>query len=65
MSTECNELESKNNHNVNVTSFNGGVKRGKCLQLTQVRSTDLGYVQLDREQVMQLVADGTRWLAGE
>jgi len=71
MSTERNELTSKNSENVAVTSFSGGKDRGRCLQLTQSHRdtnsgwTDMGHVQLDKEQAMQLVADMTRWLAGE
>jgi len=70
MSTERNELTSETNRTISVTAFNGGRERNRCLQLTQSfnngRSFDgIGHVQLDKEQAMQLVADITRWLAGE
>jgi len=71
MSTERNELTSNNSEAISVTSFSGGKERGRCLQLTQAQRdtnsgwSDMSYVQLDKEQAMLLVADITRWLAGE
>jgi len=56
--------ESSNNANVANTSFNGGVARGTCLQMTQMHfdKHELQNVQLTREQVVKQMAVMAEWL---
>ena len=62
MSTERGTVTDENNFDVNVTSFNGGSKRGAMVQLTQ-NKTDSGTftafqsVQLTKEQARQLIVE--------
>lgn len=69
MSTERDQLKSKVSNTVTVNSFSGGTERGRCLQLAQRYSGTespmgdiIGYVQLDKRQVEQLIADARKWL---
>lgn len=54
---------------VHVGSFHGGEHRGKCIQLTQSIGNETAsgfqFVHLDKEQALQLIADLSRFVAGE
>jgi len=45
-------------NNLDITSFYGGNKRGKCIQLT----TDYDHVQLEKDEVAELVRVLSDWL---
>lgn len=60
MSEELLELEQ-----LHVGSFAGGIGRGPCIQLSLIRgAAELGYVQLDREDVAELVCALREWFDG-
>jgi hypothetical protein len=59
MSKNLKTAKSKNNADVNFTSFSGGVNRGRCLQVSQ-NWEDV--VQMDRKQVEKAVAIMSKWL---
>ena len=55
--------EDKPIGNLNVTSFYGGEERGRCLQFTLTDANGDGkYIQLDRNQVVELLALILKWL---
>ncbi len=59
------ELEQ---HEMHLTSFSGGVERGRCLQFTLTNGTFTNdshrdHVQMTRAQVEELVVELTKWLA--
>ena len=58
MSDELAEIGTK--RGVAVTAFYGGIKRGRCIQLTPTRG---GYSQLDQNEVRQLVGTLNEWLS--
>jgi len=68
MSTERKDIQSNASNAIHVTSFSGGERRGRCLQLTQ-RAADrpddehgYGYVQLDKGQALALIAELAEWV---
>ena len=64
MSTSLKSCKAKNpldtRSELTVCAFSGGTERGRCMQLTQMRSEDsqnqdmFQYVQLDEAQVVAL-----------
>jgi len=65
MSTSRDTITSRTkSKDLLVTSFYGGKDRGKCIQLTQRddRLKDWGYVAVDKEQAVKLIADLIVWL---
>jgi len=64
MARDLEMNKSNTNCNVANTSFNGGVARGTCLQMTQMHfdKMELQNVQLTREQVIKQIAIMAEWL---
>ncbi len=77
MSTSLETIaESNTNPELLVTSYYGGIDRGRCFQITQLlpdpvtKVEEYNYVQLTQQQVLQMVHVVTDWmkenpLAGE
>ena len=61
--TESFPTPKYNNNNLSLTSFYGGIERGRCLQITI--SEGIGYTQLTRIQVVELKFAIDQWLDGE
>lgn len=68
MSTERNPIQSDVSNEISVTSFYGGERRGRSIQLTQ-RAADrpddefgYGYIQLDKGQALALIAELATWV---
>lgn len=59
MSTELKTIKSETSNEVSLVAFAGGEERGRCMQLTQLRTSDrqadtFQYLQLDEAQVVAL-----------
>lgn len=79
MSTELKTVsedgaEGKENPAVSLTSFFGGVDRGRCVQLTQSHRTPEGFtahaipaqtLALTEHQAVELIEVLSKWLGGE
>jgi hypothetical protein len=67
MSTERNVIRTPESNDISTTSFSGGT-RGRCIQLTQAKTGHAdnehlyGYVQLDRNQAIAMIAELSEWL---
>lgn len=61
MSTQLESVSSRNGE-VLMTRFWGGKEDGVCLQLTSTSAPD--YIQLNRDQVMELMVALDEFLAG-
>lgn len=59
MATEMKSVADMNG-NVGVTQFYGGVKNGKCVQITPA-NTYHPYVQLTRDQALALASALVAW----
>ena len=74
MSTELNEVpEQSTSPAISMTSFFGGIERGRCVQLTQSHRTPEGFaahgipaqsVALTRDQAERLICELSIWLDG-
>lgn len=64
MSTELKTIKCRQNYNVTLTSFYGGVKDGTCLQITKDNDGDT-YIQLTKAQAKELVLEINKWLIGD
>ena len=49
---------------VSLTSFSGGLERGRCIQIT-LNPIGEGYIQLTEDQIVELISALNDWLSGK